>query len=598
MTATDKKPAPDAENGGANDAGNSGAFATKSWLQHYASWTPHHLDYGNTTLLDVYEHNLARFASRHATYFFGRQLSFEELDEQVQQAAAGLAALGVRRGDRVAILLPNCPQHVVAFWALQRLGAVAVEHNPLYTAHELRGQFADHGARVAIVWDKAVAKVAEKLRSDNTTALETIISVNMVQAMPRTKQLVLAIPLPQIRKMRAKLTEAAPGTISFEQLLRLSSPAALPPRPELSKDDNALILYTSGTTGTPKGAQLSHGNLYANILQGRMWVENLGTNGEQERMLAALPAFHAYGLTMSFTLQMIVGGELILLPSPQLDLIMEIMKKYPPTWLPGVPTLYERIVDEARKQNIPLNGIRNAFSGASTLPVSTVNKWEAATGGCLVEGYGLTETSPVIVGNPMNGNRRPGYVGVPFPDTEVRIADPENLDNTQPDGVEGEVLVRGPQVFKGYLNQPEATAESFHDGWYRTGDVGIMEADGFIRLVARIKEVIITGGFNVYPVEVEETLREHPDIEEIAVVGLPREDGSESVVACVTLEEGAALDPEGLKEFARERLTRYKVPRTFYHFEELARDQMGKIRRREVQEQLLTRLAKQKNPRG
>lgn len=567
-----------------------GAFESRAWLQHYAPWTPHHLEYGETTLLDVYFNNLAAHPSRPALYFFGRQLTFAELDEQVQATAAGLAALGVSKGDRVAILLPNCPQHIVAFWAVQMLGGVVVEHNPLYTYHELRGQFADHGARVAIVWDKAVAKVAEPLRRDADNPLETIISVNMVLAMPRLKQFALAMPLPKLRKIRSQLTESAPGTIAFERLQTLANPTDVKVHPVVKRDDTALILYTSGTTGTPKGAQLSHGNLYANILQGKNWVHLLGEADEPERMLAALPAFHAYGLTMAVTLHMLVGGEVILLPTPQIDLIMDIMKKHPPTWLPGVPTLYERIVDEAAKRDIDLSGIRNAFSGASTLPTGTVFKWEEATGGTLVEGYGLTETSPVIVGNPMDGGRRPGYVGIPFPDTEVRIADPENLDVTQPDGVEGEVLVRGPQVFKGYLNQPEATKDSFHGDWYRTGDVGIMEEDGFIRLVARIKEVIITGGFNVYPVEVEEALREHPDIEEIAVVGLPREDGSESVVACVTLGEGAALDPEGLKDFARERLTRYKVPRTFYHFEELARDQLGKIRRKDVREELLHHL--------
>ena len=234
--------------------------------------------------------------------------------------------------------------------------------------------------------------------------------------------------------------------------------------------------------------------------------------------------------------------------------------------------------------------IANSFSGAATLPVRTVARWEAFSGGLLVEGYGLTETAPVICANPMDGNHRPGYVGIPFPDTEVRIVNPENLDELMPDGQEGELLVRGPQVFKGYLNNPEATAETFHGDWFRTGDAGVMEEDGFVRLVARIKEIIITGGFNVYPAEVEEAMSDHRDIEDIAVVGRPREDGSEDVVACVTLRHGAALDPEGLKDFARERLTRYKVPRTFYHFDELAKDQLGKIRRREVQQDLLKML--------
>jgi len=244
--------------------------------------------------------------------------------------------------------------------------------------------------------------------------------------------------------------------------------------------------------------------------------------------------------------------------------------------------LYERIVKAAEEQEVPIKGVRAAFSGASTLPSETVNKWEHSTGGLLVEGYGLTECSPIIVGNPMSTDRRPGYVGIPFPDTEVRIANPDNLDETQPDGVEGEVLARGPQIFKGYLNNQEATDAAFHGDWFRTGDMGIMEEDGFIRLVSRIKEIIITGGFNVYPGEVEEILREHPSVDDAAVVGRPRDDGSED-------------DPEGLKDYCRERLTRYKVPRTFYHFEELAKDQMGKIRRREVQEDLINRLEAEKN---
>lgn len=567
----------------------SSAFERKAWLNHYASFTPHSLDYGETTLLDVYDNNLALHASRSATYFFGKTMTYGELDRLVRRAAAGLKAFGIRPGDRVAILLPNCPQHIAAFYAVLKLGATVVEHNPLYTPHELRKPFADHGARVAICWDKA-AGMLEELRED--TQLETIVSVNMTNAMPLLQRTMLRLPLPPARKQLHKLTSPAPNTVPWESLISdaiggdgrdLTNPAGI------DKDTNALILYTSGTTGTPKGAQLTHGNLYANIHQGKHWVPGLGD--KEEILLAALPMFHAYGLTMTATLSVLIGGEIVLLPAPDLKLIMKLMKKHTPTWLPGVPTLYERIVEAAEETGIDISGIRNSFSGASTLPVNTVRRWESHTGGRLVEGYGLTETSPIIVGNPMSDDRRPGYVGVPFPDTEVRIANPENLDETMPDGQEGEVLVKGPQVFKGYLNQPEATAKSFHNGWYRTGDVGVMEPDGFIKLVARIKEVIITGGFNVYPAEVEEVLNAHPDVEDCSVVGMPRGDGSENVVAAITLVEGAAMDPEALKEYCRGQLTRYKVPRRFYHFDDLPRDQMGKIRRRDVQDQLIKRYA-------
>lgn len=559
--------------------------AERPWLAHYSEWTPHHLDYGEVTLLDLYRDTVTKKANKPATYFFGRSQTYEELDRQVRAAAVGLRALGVRAGDRVAVALPNCPQHVVIYWAIQRLGAIVVEHNPLYTSPELVGPFSDHAARVAVVWDKA-APVFERLRGE--TELETIVTVNMIDAMPRSMQLALKLPLPMLRKKRDQLSQPAPNTLPWEMLLseQLGGTGADLPYPaDITKDSITLILYTSGTTGAPKGAQLSHQNLYANILAGMNWVPGLGE--EDERMLAALPAFHAYGLTMNYDLSILIGGELILLPVPDMDLIMDIFKKHPPTWVPGVPTLYDKITKTAAERGIEIKGVRNSFSGASTLPTATVERWESMTGGLLVEGYGLTETGPIITGNPMSSERRPGYIGIPFPDTDVRIGDPKDLDRLVPNGEEGEILVKGPQVFHGYLNNPEATEQSFHDGWYRTGDVGVMEDDGFFRLVARIKEVIITGGFNVYPVEVEEALRDHPSIDDIAVVGVPRSDGSESVVACITLQEGAALDPEGLKEFARERLTRYKVPRTFYHFEELARDNVGKISRRKVREELM-----------
>ncbi|OFN41341.1 long-chain fatty acid--CoA ligase [Corynebacterium sp. HMSC072G08] len=566
------------------------AYESKAWLQYYPEWTPHTLDYGDTTLLDIYDNNLAINADKPATYFFGKTQTYTELDRQVRRAAAGLRAFGVREGDRVAIVAPNAPQTVAAFYAVLKLGATVVLHNPLYTAHELESLFQDHGARVAISWDKT-ASTLEKLRA--TTPLETVVSINMIDAMPTVQRLALRTPF--LKSTREQLTGDAPNTVPWDTLIgnAIGGDGSDVKSPEsITKDSIALILYTSGTTGKPKGAQLSHGNLFANILQGKAWVPGLGD--QPERMLAALPFFHAYGLTMNLTLAQLIGGELVLLPKPQIPLIMGLMKKHTPTWIPGVPTLYERIVEAAEKDSVEIKGVRAAFSGASTLPVQTVEKWEEYTAGRLVEGYGLTECSPIIVGNPMSDDRRPGYVGIPFPDTDIRIANPDNLDETMPDGQEGEVLARGPQVFKGYFNNAEATDAAFHDGWFRTGDLGIMEEDGFVRLVSRIKEIIITGGFNVYPGEVEEVLRTHPAIDDAAVVGRPRSDGSEDVVACIDLADGAALDPEGLKEFCRERLTRYKVPRTFYHFESLAKDQMGKIRRREVQEDLIKRLEAEK----
>ena len=561
----------------------------KPWLRYYPEWTAHSLEYGGKTLGELYDDNLAANSNNVATRFFGRTQTFSELDREVRRAAAGLKAFGVRPGDRVAIMLPNCPQHVAAFFAVQKIGAIAVEHNPLYTAHELRPQFVDHGARVAIVWDKT-ADTLEKLRAD--TPLETVVSVNMTKAMPRVQQLALRIPLPKILETRATLTGPSKHTVPWEVLTSSAIGgfgSDLEAPEDITPESTAVILYTSGTTGTPKGAALSHSNLIANPLQGQAWVKEL-QDGNQ-RMLATLPFFHAYGLTFSLTLTMLIGSELVLLPAPKMDLIMQAVKKTPPTFIPGVPTVFERILKTAKKNNVDLSKVQIGFSGASSLPKEIIEEWEEATGGRLVEGYGLTETSPIIVGNPESADRRPGYIGIPFPDTQIRIVNPDNPDEDMPFGETGEILVKGPQVFSGYFNNSEATEKVFHDGWFRTGDMGVMEEDGFIKLVSRIKELIITGGFNVYPAEVEEVIRTHKDVADVAVVGRPRSDGSEDVVACVVLNDGAALDPDGLKEFARENLTRYKVPRTFYHFDELSKDQMGKIRRREVRDDLLEKLA-------
>lgn len=563
----------------------------KPWLCYYPEWTAHSLTYGGMTLPQLYDENLVKNADQPATRFFGRVQTYSELDREVRRAAAGLRAFGVRPGDRVAIMLPNCPQHVAAYYAAQKLGAIVVEHNPLYTANELRPQFRDHGARVAIVWDKT-ANTLEKLRAD--TPLETVVSVDMTKAMPHLQQLVLRIPFGKIREARESLTGPSTNTVPWEVLTSSAiggegddvvTPGSVTP------DSPALILYTSGTTGQPKGAVLTHSNLIANPLQGRAWVKELQEPGQ--RMLATLPFFHAYGLTFSLTLMMLIGSELVLLPAPKMDLVMDTLKKTPPSFVPGVPTVFERIVSTAKEKHVDLSGVKVGFSGASSLPAHVIEEWESLTGGHLVEGYGLTETGPILIGNPRSADRRPGYIGIPFPDTEIRIANKDNLDEDMPCGEAGEVLARGPQVFHRYFNNDEATENAFHNGWFRTGDMGVMEEDGFIRLVSRIKELIITGGFNVYPAEVEDVMRRHPDVKDVAVVGRPRPDGSEDVVACIVLNDGAALDPEGLKDYARGNLTRYKVPRTFYHFEELARDPMGKIRRREVREDLLAKLAQE-----
>jgi long-chain acyl-CoA synthetase len=512
--------------------------------------------------------------------FFGATTTYRELGDQVVRAAQSLASHGVGAGDRVAILLPNCPQHVVAFYAVLRLGAVVVEHNPLYTRDELQHQFDDHGATVAIAWDKTVPTLQQVgLHS----ALKTIVAVDLTRALPLSARFKLRLPVAKARSARAAMTAPAPGAITWASLLSASPLPASHPRPACT--DLALLQYTGGTTGVPKGAMLSHHNLRANAAQGRAWVPGL-VDG-QEVVYAVLPLFHAYGLTLCLTFAMSIGAELVLFPRFDLDQVLDAMKRRPATFLPGVPPVYQALADASVERGVDLSSIRFAISGAMSLPPDVVDLWESVTGGVLVEGYGMTETSPVTVGNPVAGTRRPGTVGVPFPSTDVRIVDPHDATHDVADDEPGELLVRGPQVFSGYWNRPADTAAVLLDGgWIRTGDIVVMDGDGFIRIVDRIKELIITGGFNVYPSEVEEALRRLPGVADAAAVGLADASGGETVVAAVVAEPGASLDPEVVRAGAREYLTGYKVPRQVFVVDHLPRSLIGKVLHREVRDQL------------
>lgn len=497
----------------------------------------------DATLTDFLATAVANFPHRPATFFSGETLSYAELDTRIAAAAGALREMGIRPGDRVALVLPNSPQHLIAFFAVLRLGAVVVEHNPQYTAHELAPLFAHHGARIALVWDQ-VAAVVDGLAS-------TVIPVS------------LAAPLPL-------------------------SGAPVPHR-QAALADAALILYTSGTTGQPKGVVLTHGNLAANCIQLEAQAD---LRPGHERFLATLPMFHSYGLTMSVLLAVRCAAEIILLPAPRPAAVVGALAQRRPTWMPGVPTIYERAMyEQAGEAAADLGGVRYAISGAASLPARIIEPWQDRTGGMLVEGYGLTEASPVLTINPLGEGRRVGTIGKPLADTELRIGDPADLDRSQPDGTPGEILARGPQVFAGYLDNPAATREAFHGEWLRTGDMGVREADGHFRLVGRIKEVIITGGFNVFPSEVEHALLSHPAVGQAAVAGVPRADGSEDVAACLVLHPGATFDAEALREHCRGLLARYKVPRHFVVQEELPTDQLGKLRRRQVQDILVAEVS-------
>lgn len=558
----------------------------RPWLASYAEGVPHDVDEPTGSLYDLIRESVERYPDRPALEFFGRSMSYAELGAEIDRVAEGLRVIGVQPGDPVAIVLPNCPQHIVAFYAVLRLGAIVVEHNPLYTPRELRHQFEDHGARVVIAWDKVVATIQD-FPAD--VSVDTIVSVDVTRAMPLMTRIALRLPVAKARESRAALTTKVRGTTPWSQLTGSAPISEHIARPEAS--DVALIQYTSGTTGSPKGAMLSHANLLVNAAQARAWVPQVPRGSAV--VYAVLPMFHAYGLTLCLTFAMSMGARLVLFPKFDPDLVLKVVKQHPATFLPAVPPIYDRLTKAAAAAGVSLDGIQIAISGAMPLSTAVVEPWEAATGGVLVEGYGLSECSPVLMANPVAPNRRIGTVGLPLPSTEARVVDPDNPMADVARGAEGELVVRGPQVFSGYWKKPEETEAVFvadPDGgapWFRTGDIVSIDAEGFVRIVDRIKELIITGGFNVAPSEVEEAVRAHPDVDDVAVVGLPDEHSGEQVVAVVVLRDGATLDEAAIRGRVRDELTPYKVPKRVVQVDDLPRSLIGKVLRREVRNGLL-----------
>ncbi|WP_127474705.1 long-chain-fatty-acid--CoA ligase [Microbacterium sulfonylureivorans] len=554
----------------------------RPWIASYAEGVPQDLAPVSGSLIDIVEASAKDYPDAAALQFFGRETTYRSLQAQIDRAAEGLRAQGVRPGDPVAIVLPNCPQHIVAFYAILRLGAVVIEHNPLYTPRELRKQFEDHGATHAIVWSKVV-KTVQEFPTD--LAVTSLISVDITKAMPFGTRLALRLPIAKAREARTALTERVSGAIPWEDIVGSDPLPSTYPKP--ATDDLALIQYTSGTTGTPKGASLTHRNLLANAAQAKAWVPSI-VRGDGCVVYAVLPMFHAYGLTLCLTFAMSMGARLVLFPRFDPNMVLDVTKKHPATFLPLVPPIADRLLKAAREKGVSLAGTQVAISGAMALPHELVVPFEAASGGFLVEGYGLSECSPVLMANPVADNRVPGTVGLPLPGTECRVVDPDDPTQDVPQGERGELVVRGPQVFGGYYGKPEETEAVFTDGWFRTGDIVTIDDAGFVRVVDRIKELIITGGFNVAPTEVENALRQHPQIEDAAVVGLPSDRSGEEVVAAVVVAPGADIDVEAVREYVRGILTPYKVPRRIFVVDELPKSLIGKVLRRQVRDRLLT----------
>lgn len=550
---------------------------TERLRKQYAPSVPYTVVEETRTLPEILFETVERYPDRVALDFLGAQTTYSELERKIRQTARVLVQAGVRRGDRVGITLPNCPQHVISLYAIMTIGAIAVETNPLAPKSELSRQLTEAGCEVIIIWENSLKSV-----DMNMVRPRHVFTVDLTKALPLGPRFVINLPIAAAKKKKAQMSSETPKwTRDLDRAMANVVPWKGKPIPE--RDDIAVLLHTGGTTGTPKASILTHKSIGANTGQSKAWVPALHEGAETFYVI--LPLFHAYGLTVAVGAGLQLGATLVLLPKFDVEMVLDAQKRIPCTFFIGVPPMFARLLDEVKKTPTDLSSISFTLSGAMPLSSELAAAWEEATGGLMIEGYGMTEASPIALGSPLSEARRPGTLGLPFPSTEIRIVDQDNLDHDVEDGEIGELLVRGPQVFEGYWNNPEETEGAFHDGWLRTGDLVRVE-DGFVVMADRKKEMIISGGFNIYPSQVEDAVRSMPGVEDVAVVGMPESHRGEEVVAALILEAGAPVTLEDVRRWAEKSIAHYALPRRIVVMRELPRSQIGKVMRRRVREYL------------
>jgi len=519
------------------------------------------------------------YPNHKAIDFLGRSCSYKELLRQCRKMANALKSLGVAKGDRLAIMLPNCPQAVISYYAGLMAGAVIVQTNPIYTERELHFQLVDSGATVLVTLDLLMSRVNKAIEN---TAVRHIIVTSLSDELPFPKNILYPI---KRRKEYPNLQfkfKSLPGLQRWASVLKKGED--IPICEEVEADtDLAMIQYTGGTTGRPKGVMLTHANLFANTVQVAVWLYRMERG--KERYLAALPLFHVFGLTVLLNQAIYLAGTILLVPRFEPQMVLETIRRCKPTVFPGAPTMYISMLNHSHVTESDLGSVRICVSGAAPLPRDVQEKFEQKSGGRLCEGYGLTEASPVTHCNPVWGFRKAGTVGVPLPDTEVRIVGEDSLESL-PAGSIGELAIRGPQVMLGYWNRQEETAAVLQDGWLRSGDLGTMDEDGFFTIIDRKKDIILAGGYNVYPREVEEVLFEHPAVKETVVLGVPDPYRGETVKAYIVLKEGWQVSEMQLDRWCRGRLAAYKVPKQFEFRTNLPLSLIGKVLRRKLREEL------------
>lgn len=551
----------------------------KPWLAEYPEQIPREFSLVEKPLQSYLTDAAEKYGGKTAIHFMGKELSYSEVHEAALKFGSYLQGLGIEKGDRVAIMLPNTPQSVVAYYGILYAGGVVVQTNPLYMEREIEYQMKDSGAKVMLTLDILYPRVTKVMKE---TKLEHIIVTAIKDCLPFPKNLIY--PFIQKKQYGIVVKVEPSETIHlYTDIMKRSAEGLAEPEGFDFAEDLALLQYTGGTTGFPKGVMLTHQNLVANASMCDIWLYKC-QKGE-ERVLGILPFFHVYGMTAVMVLSIMQGYTLILLPKFDATTTLKTIQKQKPTLFPGAPTIYIGLLNHPDLKKYDLSSIDSCISGSASLPVEVQQQFEAITGGKLVEGYGLTESSPVTHSNFLwDKERVKGSIGVPWPNTDSVILSMETGEPLPPNEI-GEIAVKGPQVMKGYWNRPEETEQTLKDGWLLTGDVGYMDERGYFFVVDRKKDMIIAGGFNIYPREIEEVLYEHPAIQEVVAAGVPDAYRGETVKAYVVLKEGASLTEEELNVYARKYLAAYKVPRIYEFRKELPKTAVGKILRRALVEE-------------
>jgi len=510
-----------------------------------------------------------------ALAFFGQNLTYGALSQQAARLSQAFQDLGLGPGEPLGIYLPNCPQLVLAYHAALRLGAVAVLLNPLLSPKELAYQLQDSGARRLVVLDHFLPRVEEVWDRVN---LSHLIITGLKDYLPWP--LSWLYPFKARRQGLVTGFRPGPGHLSWRELLQS------PPLEGLSQPqpvDLAVLQYTGGTTGTPKAAMLTHGNLMANVAQINAWLPQVRYG--EERVVGLLPFSHSFGLTACLNWPMSQAALIIVLPRFEIDGFLKVLRQYRPTMLPGVPTLFVALINDRRLPGLDLSSLWACISGSAPLPLEVRERFEALSGCRILEGYGLTEAAPVTHLNPIQGKRPPGSMGLPLPGTRARVVDQETGARDLPPGEVGELIIQGPQVMQGYWQQPEETALVLRDGWLYTGDLARMDEEGFFYIVERKKDLIIAGGYKIYPREVEEVLYQHPGVKEAVALGVPDAYRGETVKVVIVPQAGANLTAEEILEFCQHNLAVYKVPKIVEFRAELPKSLVGKVLRRVLKEE-------------